>query len=79
MSAPTIPKSCLPCVDVDEVDAKRFARAALLGMAERARQTGKSAAEWEDSVEETAEGKLLGAKEVSAIGSLVFIGRRLRS
>jgi hypothetical protein len=48
-------------------------------MAERARQTGKSAAEWEDSVEETAEGKLLGAKEVSAIGSLVFIGRRLRS
>jgi hypothetical protein len=56
---------------MDEVDAKRLARVTLCAMAERAR--GKmSAMEWEDSVEDTPEGKLLGAKEVDAIGSLIF-------
>jgi hypothetical protein len=40
-------------------------------MAERAR--GKmSAAAWEESVEDTSEGKLLGAKEIDAISSLIF-------
>jgi hypothetical protein len=56
---------------MDEAEAKRLARITLCGMAERAR--GKmSAVEWEDSVEDTPEGKLLGSKEIDAIGSLIF-------
>jgi len=62
----------------EDIGPKRLARVTLLGMAERARHTGKSALEWEDSVMETPEGKLLGEKEVSAIGSLVFIRRKIR-
>jgi hypothetical protein len=60
----------------DDVEARRLARVVLLGMAERAHHAGKSALEWEDAVIELPEGKLLGAKEVSAIGSLVFLKRR---
>jgi hypothetical protein len=56
---------------MDEAEAKRLARITLCGMAERAR--GKmSAAAWEESVEDTSEGKLLGAKEIDAISSLIF-------
>lgn len=62
----------------DERDAKRLARLYLCAAAERARTRGTSAAEWEDSVDDTAEGRLLGAREIDAIGSLIFGSRGKR-
>jgi hypothetical protein len=63
---------------MDDAGPKRLARAALIDKAQRARANGMSALSWEDSVAETPEGILLGEKEVSAIGSLVFTGKKLR-
>lgn len=62
----------------DDVEAKRLARVVLVGMADRAFHAGKSAAEWEEGVADLPEGKLLGEREVKAIGSLVFLKRRKR-
>lgn len=58
---------------MDDVDVKRLARMTLCAMADRACAKGMSAAEWEDSVIDTPQGRLLGEKEVSAIGSFVFV------
>lgn len=73
-----MPGTCRRFVVVNDADPKRRARAALLDKAQRARANGMSALSWEDSVAETPEGILIGEKEISAIGSLVFTGRKLR-
>lgn len=62
---------------MDEASAKRLARMKLMGMAERARQAGRSAPEWEELVEDTPEGKRLGKNEVRAIGFIIFVGWKL--
>jgi len=59
-------------------DAKRLARFYLCAAAERARTRGQSAIDWEASVDDTPEGVLLGAREIDAIGSLVFGSRGKR-
>ena len=61
----------------DREEEKRLARIALVAMAERARER-LSAAQWEESIADTPEGLLVGAKEIDVISKLVFGPRKSR-
>lgn len=60
----------------DAAEVKPLARMTLMAWAERAYGRGLSALEWEESVADTPEGRILGTKEIAAIGSIVFVRKR---